>query len=135
MKRLMLILLAICLGACQRQEVPSEATAPTDDTSATPAWHTASANSPIKLTVTPSRLTQCDPAVEADVEWDASATPTITTIEIWASDGSEFKLFAAGGAKGKARTGPWTRPGSRFRVLDSSKKKVLAELQVSGPQC
>lgn len=136
MKRLLLVLLVICLGACQRRDAPLEAApVPMGDAGAKPVGQAASTKNPIKLTVTPSRMTQCDPAVEAIVQWDASAMPTITTIEIWASDGGEFKLFAAGGATGEAKTGPWTRPGSRFRVLDPSENKALAELQVSGPQC
>jgi hypothetical protein len=105
------------------------------DVSAEPVGQAVSTQSLIKLTVTPSRMTQCDPAMEADVQWDASAMPTITTIEIWAGDGGDFKLFAAGGVKGEAKTGRWTRPGSRFRAIEPSSKKVLAELRVAGPQC
>ncbi|SDQ88953.1 hypothetical protein [Pseudoxanthomonas sp. CF125] len=135
MKRRLIVLLLLCLGACERHAAPTEASVPVEDTSADSAGNVASTNNAIKLTVSPSRMTQCDPAVEAVVQWDASAIPAITTIEIWAGDGSDFKLFAAGGVEGEAKTGPWTRPGSRFRVIEPSSKRVLAELRVAGPQC
>jgi hypothetical protein len=135
---LLLVLLVICLGACKRQDAASEAPVPTGvgDASAEPGGGQAPfTKNPIKLTVAPSRMTQCNSAVEAVVQWDASAIPAITTIEIWAGDGGDFKLFAAGGVKDEAKTGPWTRPGSQFRAIEPSSKKVLAELRVAGPQC
>lgn len=131
------ILFFVGLAACQREGVP--APSPVTATPQSPAMAEAATNndsvSPMLLTVNPSRMETCDPAVEADIRWDAAAVPTVTTVEIWVSDGTEFKLFVAGGAQGEAKTGPWTRPGARFQARNPHSKQVLAELQIAGPQC
>ena len=124
MKRPLLLLIAsvLTLAGCQRAATP-EATPTSPPSAVTP------------FSVSPASIAQCEPAVEATVKWDASATAAITTVEIWVSDGGEFKLFAAGGAKGEARTGAWTHPGTRFQARDPSTGNVLAALQVAGPKC
>lgn len=131
-------LLLMGLVACQREGVPAPAPA-TSAASQTPSSGDASKNvgspSTTLLTVEPSRMDACDPAAEANVRWDATAASTVTTVEIWVSDGGEFKLFVAGGALGEAKTGPWTRPGARFQARDPGSKQILAELQIAGPQC
>jgi hypothetical protein len=131
------ILLLVCLAACQREGIPAPApvTAAPPPPPAADAPKNADALSPIVFTVEPSRMETCDPAVEADIRWDAAAIPAATTVEIWVSDGTEFKLFVAGGAQGEAKTGPWTRPGAKFQARNPSSKQVLAELQIAGPQC
>lgn len=133
--RALAILLLVCLAACQREGIPAPApvTATPPPTAEIPK--NADTPSPIVFTVEPSRMETCDPAVEASIRWDAAMIPAVTTVEIWVSDGTAFKLFVAGGAQGEAKTGPWTRPGARFQARNPSSEQVLAELQIAGPQC
>ena len=133
--RALAILLLVCLAACQQEGIPAPAPVTVAPPPAAEAPRNTDTFSPVVFTVEPSRMETCDPAVEANIRWDAAAIPAVTTVEIWVSDGTEFKLFAAGGAQGEVKTGPWTRPGARFQVRNPSSKQLLAELQIAGPKC
>lgn len=89
------------------------------------------------IDVVPVTIATCDPGVVATVYWDAQAVQATTdATEIWVGTNSaDLKLFAAGGSKGQAQTGPWTRPGMYFVLKNKDDGKVLGDVTVGGPNC
>lgn len=87
------------------------------------------------LAVEPAAMTACDPAVQAVVTWDAVSDPGVNMVSVYVSSGASEKLFAQGGVKGQARTGPWTRPGVTFTAKDQASGAVLGSVTVRGPDC
>ncbi len=131
-------LVCLTLTACQRED---GSTAPAVDV-VPAATHTApkaplqiaAVSSPM-LQVEPATLPACDQAAEVTVRYDATSLPEVTAIELWVGQGSDTKLFAAGGTRGEAKTGPWTRPGVQFALKQAGTSTVLANAVVGGPDC
>lgn len=121
-----LVLLAGCQNQANESSGANAAGSPTIEAKASPG-----------LTVSPGTLSACDPGSETLVQWDANASGSPTDgVELWVGAGQEdAKLFAAGGATGEARTGPWARPGTHFVLKNKNDGKVIAEATVGGPVC
>lgn len=123
--------LCLALTACQR-DGGSPAPAASAGSQAGP--QIAAVSSPM-LQVEPATLAACDRAVEVTVRYDATSLPEVTAIELWVGAGPNAKLFAAGGVRGEAKTGAWTRPGEQFALKQAGTDKVLANATVGGPDC
>ncbi|MDT8438958.1 MAG: hypothetical protein RQ729_08130 [Wenzhouxiangellaceae bacterium] len=82
----------------------------------------------VEFRVTPPRLRWCGQPVtriEAEVTWDVTATGAERVrILLDAPDG---KLFHAGGATGRARTGEWVTDGLKFVLYLPELDRVAAE--------
>lgn len=88
------------------------------------------------INVVPGSMVSCDSAVEATVKWDLHGTHfDAKTVDVYVDDGSNVRLFTEGGARGEAKTGPWTRPGISFILKNKSGNEKLDEVRVSGPTC
>lgn len=88
------------------------------------------------LRADPATLPDCDPAV-VKVRWDvAKRHPEVTTVEIYVIAPGEGvgKLFAAGGAKDTAPTGPWAKSGVMFQARDTAGNE-LDRITLGGPDC
>lgn len=128
MKRHIAILTAaLALAGCQQESAP-----PLDHGAAKPTISTTSAG----LTLNPATLPSCSGAV-IDVVWDAGkAGVTTSDTEVWiGATLDSAKLFAAAGAQGEAKTGPWARPGAHFFLRNKLDNKVIAQAVVGGPAC
>jgi hypothetical protein len=124
-------LLPLTLAACQQGAAPSDKSVATPSTAA-PATQTTTSE---LITTVPSSLSACAPAAEVTVKWDTQAAH-IANVEVWVgSEQNNAKIFAAGGAKGEAKTGPWVSPGTRFELRDKATGKALGETVVNGPSC
>ena len=124
---------ALLLAVCQHSS--QETAAPASSARSAPA---ATATAPATvgvLSVTPSSMAACDPAAVADVYWNASRHVGVNTVQIYIGTGSSEKLFAAGGATGDAKTGPWVRPGTVFTAKAKDSGTVLGTVTISGPTC
>ncbi|TBR40356.1 MULTISPECIES: hypothetical protein [Dyella] len=128
-KRYLAVLFLASLAGCQH---------PDNDQAAAPSTGAGTApKSSSGLTVSPDHLAACEPGAVTSITWDASAAGVATeAVEVWVGSTLEgAKLFAAGGAIGEARTGPWTHPGLHFFLKNKSDGKVLADATVGGPSC
>ena len=80
-------------------------------------------------------VSSCSPVV-AKISWDVSQQhPGVNNVQIFAGPESQPALFSAGGAKGSAETGEWTRPGTIFRVRDGASGEELSRIVIGGPVC
>lgn len=124
-------MLMLFITGCQQASAPVPGVAAGEPSGAVQATSNAA------LSITPAIIQKCDPGVEATVNWNAqSAHATTTSTEVWVgSSATQLKLFAAGGSKGQAQTGPWTHPGTYFVLKNKVDGKVLAEAKVGGPIC
>lgn len=125
----------LALAGCQNN--PAPATAPSADVQATApaAQVTTPVPNPV-ISVDPPSMTSCDRMV-ATVHWDADKSDAATsTTEVWVGTSADnMKIFAAGGARGEAKTDNWTRPGVRFQLKNKADGKILGETVVTGPAC
>jgi hypothetical protein len=90
------------------------------------------------LRIEPSALRECEltpgEGVEVEVAWDATSAGAGST-RVWVkAPKGENKLWTAGGATGRQRTGTWTFPGTLF-TLDDGHGRVLARLTVPVEPC
>lgn len=93
------------------------------------------ARSSKQLRIEPATLRDCVPSV-ANVAWDLSAAlPGENAVEVWVGEGDSAKLFASGGNKGEAMTGPWTRPGITFSLRLAGETERIAHAIMGGPPC
>ena len=123
----------LALTACQQESSPT----PTSTTvPAAPPTNIAATTSPL-LTIDPATMASCDPAEVADVKWNVrQAKNDVTAVEVWVgANPAKLQLFAAGGANGESKTGPWTRPGTHFVLKNKANGTVLGEAIVGGPSC
>lgn len=129
MKTVLFPLLCIAaLSACQPEGVPPP------PQPAQPAPAAVLQSSSKALSIEPSEIANCE-AVEALVSWDLSDQPNLTSVELWVGGDGDEKLFAGGGPVGSAKTGVWTRPGTRFRLKTPQTHQVIVEALVGGPGC
>ncbi len=126
---LLAICAAIAVAGCQAEGIPPP------EQSKAPASTSSHQSNGANFEVQPDAMASCDPAAEAVIRWDASGLPDAQSLEVWVVSGGEEKLFAAGGQKGEAKTGPWTRPGTRFVLKNPTTKRALADIVVTGPAC
>lgn len=133
MKRYVAIALFCVTAACSRQPSPADAPAATAAAPATPAEGVRPVGDE-HFQVQPASLTDCTPAV-VSVVWDVSNDPSAGAVELWVGREPNEKLFAAGGNKGQAATGAWTRPGEQFALRKAGDRAVLAHAVVGGPHC
>lgn len=139
--KIALATLALGLAACDQQPAtpaptavavePASAEATPEASPAAPADAVVAVSSP-QLSFEPSRMDACDPAMEAVVRWNVASSPGVERIELYTSSGT---LFAAGGAVGEAKTGMWSRPGTRLEMRNPDTNEVLAEAVIGGPEC
>lgn len=123
---------ALTVAACQNESAPPVS----NQGVGTAATATVDAKSSPVISVDPATLKSCDNVV-ASVKWDATkGGSTADSTEIWTGpSSSDTKLFAAGGATGEAKTGPWSHPGTHFILKDKKDGKVLGEAVIGGPTC
>lgn len=87
------------------------------------------------ISIDPASMADCS-GTEANVHWDVrSAYPDIFAVELWVGPDSSPTLFAAGGAFGDAKTGPWVIPGEIVRLRDKSTGDELGRVVMPGPSC
>ena len=139
---LILALFAVSLAACNREPesvpaspstlaTPAATAAPTD---ATPLQTDQEVEQQL-VSVTPSSMVDCN-GIEATVHWDVRTSyPDIAEVELWVGPDSSPTLFAAGGAYGENKTGPWVRPGEIIRLRNKSTGEELGRATVTGPSC
>jgi hypothetical protein len=136
MNKLRLILLPLALGLAACGPAPSDRTTPVADQTA-PAETATAAPQPAAtrfLHVSPARLDHCKRGQEVEVSWDlGSAFPGVTGVEIFVGPEDQQKLFSAGGAKGQTKTGPWTKPGTIFRLKNKKTGEEIERLTMQGP--
>jgi hypothetical protein len=118
-----IVIVPVLLGLAACQQQPASPGAATD---------TQTTGDKLIVTV-PAELSACTPA-EVIVQWDAQSMHA-KTVEIWVGAESNSKLFAAGGMKGEAKTGPWVSPGTRFELKDKVTGKVIGQTTVGGAKC
>ncbi len=93
------------------------------------------ARSSKQLRIEPAELRDCVPSV-ANVAWDLSAAlPGENAVEVWVGEGASAKLFASGGNRGEAMTGPWTTPGITFSLRLAGETERVAYAIMGGPPC
>lgn len=128
------IFVVIALAACQHEGVQQ----PVNSTSAAPATApaiSAAADDIQRLRLDPATLSSCEPGSEVTVNWDASDLADNADLQLWVLEGGQEKLFAAGGAVGKATTGAWSRPGTSFRLKSANNGAIITEAVVGGSPC
>ena len=128
------LLLLIGITACQ----PSGTDASKQDAAATSS-PTATAAPAAKgpVSIDPASLASCETPAVVTVRWDIRADhPDVKEIEVWTGSVTHpLTLFAASGAAGEAKTGPWAGPGSIFAVKDKATGKELGRATIEGPAC
>jgi hypothetical protein len=86
------------------------------------------------VSVSPSALTKCDKPVIGDITWDVSPSKEPQVDILLVTKDNKELLFASGGPKGTAKTGPWLVSGVSFK-LKSKSGKLLAETKVVELPC
>jgi len=122
------LLCLLALSACQAEGVPPP------PPPAPPAPAAVIQSSSKALSIDPKEMPSCEP-MEATVSWDVSDQPNLPSVELWVGGDNDEKLFAGGGPTGSAKTGAWTRPGTRFRLKTPQTRQVIVEALVGGPGC
>ena len=131
---LILLPLALCLAACG--PAPSDETAPvaSQPTAAAAATAVPAPSANRFLQVSPAQLDHCKRGQQVEISWDlGSAFPGVTGVEIFVGPEDQQKLFSAGGAKGQTKTGPWTKPGTIFRLKNKKTGEEIERLTMQGP--
>lgn len=128
-----LVSVMVTVAACQQESTPP---ASAETNSRTSTEQTIAAKSSPAIAVDPATTTSCVNIV-ATLKWDTSKAGVHTdSTEIWTGpSGTDTKLFSAGGAAGKIKTGPWTHPGTHFLLKNKHDGKVLGVTVVGGPAC
>lgn len=138
MKKLAAAPLLLLLGACQQEgvPVPEKTAAPAPQSLAQPSAASRSLTAADQIIIFNPVAAQNCSAIEVTVAWDASKLGySGETIELWVADGVQWKLFASGGNKGQAQTGPWVKSGTAFQLRSPGNPSPLAEARFPGPQC
>jgi hypothetical protein len=137
MKQAIIIVGVLCLAACS-QEVPSPpAPAPVPaPATAQQVQAAASRLSPDKFAIA---LTDVDctaaPVAIAHVTWAAGALAADGVSMSVESPGNARKLWLEGAANGKADSGKWVFPDSRFTLQNRTSGEVLAQHDVGKLAC
>jgi hypothetical protein len=88
-----------------------------------------------RMSASPCMIETCpaNSLPEVDVTWSSA---NAVGVEIWVGPpGQEKKLWVAGGAEGKGRTGPWVNSGTEFEMRETGSGIVLATLRIGGAGC
>lgn len=137
--RLVLLPLALVIAACG--PAPSDQTTPAPEQPASsPAATTPMSAPPVASTkyihASPIRLEKCGKGEAVEITWDLQgAFPGVTGVEVYVGSDDKQKLFSAGGAKGTTKTGPWTKPGTIFRLKNKKTGEEIEQLVIDGPPC
>ena len=98
----------------------------------------APTRSDVDFTISPAMLPECPGAapVQAKLAWVVKDT-TIQEVRVEVSDNGQdnWKLLSLSGRQGEVETGPWVRPGSRFRLVDAATGGHLGAVQVAVEPC
>ena len=142
--RSLAILLATALVACSPTPAPPGDAAPASTAPADVAAATASAPAAAPaasehgaLWFEPAALSACGGGkYVVNVNWDASATPEVTAIQIVAigPDGIEGN-FAASGPAGSKESGPWMHAGSTMILRNAADGKDIARATMGSTPC
>ena len=131
--------LALCLAGAALVAACSQS--PSGDPAATAPPPAATADAAPEAPQTrfiravPASLPDCRPAVIA-LEWDTSAlSPAPSTVRVHIATRDSDRLFASGGARGRAETGRWALPGSTFILRSGTSGEELERVTVDGPKC
>jgi hypothetical protein len=87
----------------------------------------------VTFVVAPNKLRVCDKPTVAKVSWDAMVTGG--SVKIFVLDDKKETLFAFGGPKGSADTGPWVNAKTVFVLKDAEETKQLAKFVVGSESC
>jgi hypothetical protein len=137
-KKLAAAPILLLLGACQQEgvPVPEKTTDPAPQSLTQPSAASLPLTAADKIiTFDPIAAQNCS-AIEVTAGWDASKMGySGEKIELWVADGAQWKLFAGGGNKGQAQTGPWVKSGTAFQLRSPGNPSPLAEARFPGPPC
>ncbi|TWT18620.1 hypothetical protein FQY83_14685 [Luteimonas marina] len=126
----------VLLGACQ--QAPSDsapATAPTQSEATVAAPATPEVPQTRFIRAEPASLPDCSPAV-VTLTWDTSSlAPPPMSVRVHILARNSERLFAAGGAQGRAETGRWALPGSTFSLHNGETGEKLESVVIGGPSC
>ena len=134
--RMILLPLAFSLAACG--PAPSDQTAPVADAPTAAPVSAAPATAPETkyIHATPARLEKCGEGVPVEISWDLLGDyPGVTGVQVFVGPDDKQKLFSAGGARGTTKTGPWSKPGSIFRLKNKKTGEEIERLVIGGPDC
>ena len=128
-------LLTLLLAACGRG--PEEAPAPVDAPSAAPAPapDTKLQGQKGLLSGNLDALPTCAVSTTLTLDWNIGGSPATESVKLYVGDGPEAKLFAAGGASGNAKTGPWVSPGAIFVLRNGTDEAELDRVVIPGAAC
>lgn len=126
------------LTACEQSAAPTPVAeqAPVAEAAtlaeAAPAPSTALAGQNALLSADPGSA-NCETGTDVELSWDVSSRPEIANVEVWV--GAEPTLFAAGGATGAQKSGPWVKPGMSFILRNKADSAELDRVTIAGPAC
>ncbi len=129
------LLLPVILALAACGPAPSDQSTPVTDTQASQSAGAAASGNRY-LHATPSTLDNCSKGQAIGISWDLGTDfPGVTGVEIVVGPDDQPKLFSAGGAKGETTTGPWTKPGTIFRLMNKKTREEIERLTIGGPNC
>lgn len=123
-------LLAAC-GKGGQQPSPSAATG---TSAARPAVASTTDASGATLTVQPTSVDGCAPdqPIVARLNWHSNVAKMQVLVT---NPGQPTRLFSESGFTGSAKTGNWVIAGTKFELVDSATKHVLATRIMSAGPC
>ncbi len=148
----LLILAAIALSACSKQEAASApAQAPVAETAAAPAKASQAQSTP----TSPERIKQIEASgqtglwsdvtdvcpgdvkngLRTTLSWNVLASgATRVTVYVVGNNGRE-QHFGQGGPIGEKETGPWLKPGISFKIKDYNTGQDLGSIVIGEKSC
>lgn len=130
--------LSLLLPACDSSQDGPPAAA---GISTAPASTSTDAHAPVLssaaglLRGVPAGTASCGSPIEISFEWNIGTAISTESVQLWVGDSQNAKLFAAGGAIGKATTGPWAAPGSVFVLRNGNDGTEIDRLVIPGDAC